>query len=160
MRHYLPERRLQAAITLPTLCGALLLWSYAPVHGQATPETLPTPSFPPIPEIKLQPLPPLLNNLDPSRELLPAPQPNTPSSPDAPPQPPKSTDPTKQPPPGNQPAPANQPAPRKIYLSDVLVSLDEFYPLLWAVAQERGIAAGELLAAEGAFDTKLAGASI
>jgi len=45
-------------------------------------------------------------------------------------------------------------------LNEVLISLDQFYPLLIAVAQERGIAAGDLLAAEGAFDLKLVANSI
>ncbi len=48
----------------------------------------------------------------------------------------------------------------QLLLGDVLRSVDEFYPLLAAVAQERGIAAGELLAAEGAFDLRMNAASI
>jgi outer membrane protein TolC len=55
---------------------------------------------------------------------------------------------------------APQLIPQKLMLGEVLNSLDEFYPLLMAVSQERGIAAGDLLAAEGAFDLKLKGATI
>ncbi len=57
------------------------------------------------------------------------------------------------------PSPPQQ-LPPKLMLGEVLNSLDEFYPLLMAVSQERGIAAGDLLAAEGAFDLKLKGATI
>ncbi|MGC4006290.1 MAG: hypothetical protein QM811_25490 [Pirellulales bacterium] len=56
--------------------------------------------------------------------------------------------------------PGETPAVPQLSLSEVLDSLDRFYPLLIAVAQERGIAAGDLLAAEGAFDLKLTGASV
>ncbi len=45
-------------------------------------------------------------------------------------------------------------------LGEVLDSVDRYFPLLIAVAQERGIAAGQLLAAEGAFDLKIAAASV
>jgi len=136
-------------MTLPAILGALLLlfWGHGQLCAQTTPESLPKPSFPPIPELKLQPLPPLLNNQDPSRELLPTPATSEPIKPN-------------QAAPANQAPQANQIAPRKVYLADVLISLDQFYPLLVAVSQERGVAAGELLAAEGSFDTRLKGATI
>jgi outer membrane protein TolC len=153
MRHPLPRRRTLAA----PMAFAVLLWgAAATVWGQAAPVTLPPQSFPPIPQLQLQPLPPLLNNLDPSRELLPPPAAPSTTSPQ--PGGPESIAPPNNAAP-NTPPGANQPA-RKVYLADVLTSLDEFYPLLVAVAQERGISAGELLAAEGAFDTRLSAASI
>ncbi len=144
------------------MLGLFLLSSLAAVHGQAPTEKqapaeqLPPQSFPPIPELNLQPLPPLLNNLDPSRESQPNPALNNPGDLVVPEAiaPPKNAAPQK---PATE---ANPPPARKIYLADVLTSLDEFYPLLVAVSQERGIAAGELLAAEGSFDTKLMGATI
>ncbi len=65
------------------------------------------------------------------------------------------------------PAPSRMPAPGStellappsplLSLGDVLRSIEQDYPLLAAVFQERGIAAGELLAAEGPFNTKLIG---
>jgi outer membrane protein TolC len=58
-----------------------------------------------------------------------------------------------------EPIPAG-PAIAALSLAEVLESLDRFFPLLYAVSQERGIAAGDLLAAEGAFDLKISGASI
>jgi len=162
MRHTIPKRQPIAALLPSALLGLFLLSSLATVHGQAPTEkrapaeNLPPQSFPPIPELNLQPLPPLLNNLDPSRESQPNPALNNPGDLVVP----EAIAPPKNVTPQNPATQANQPPSRKIYLADVLTSLDEFYPLLVAVSQERGIAAGELLAAEGSFDTKLTGATI
>jgi len=68
----------------------------------------------------------------------------------------------------NLPAPAQVPPNEKrtekvapptqlLSLETVLRSVEQDYPLLAAVFQERGITAGELLAAAGPFDTKLVG---
>ncbi|MCS7047042.1 MAG: hypothetical protein NZO58_11855, partial [Gemmataceae bacterium] len=40
-------------------------------------------------------------------------------------------------------------------MDDVLASVDRHFPLLFAIAEERNIAAGQRLAAEGAFDLNL-----
>lgn len=151
MRQHSMQRPRSAALALRAGLAVLLTWCcHTPAWAQSTAGDVPPRSFPPLPDLKLQPLPPLLNSLDPSRELLPTPEKAEPIPPG----------PVNPPAPGNQPAPTNQPGPRQVYLSDVLISLENFYPLLVAVSQERGIAAGELLASEGAFDTKLTGASI
>lgn len=52
--------------------------------------------------------------------------------------------------------PADQPASNgSLELSEVLQSVEQFFPLLAAAEQERPIAAGQRLAAEGAFDLNL-----
>ena len=47
--------------------------------------------------------------------------------------------------------------PGGLALSDVLASVEAHFPLLYAVEQERAIAAGDRLAAEGNFDTMIRG---
>lgn len=49
------------------------------------------------------------------------------------------------------------PWPRVVRLQDVLVSVEQHYPLLTAAFQERVIASGKALSAEGNFDTQLGG---
>ncbi len=58
--------------------------------------------------------------------------------------------------PNQRPEAVPLPSPQ-LGLETVLRSVEQDYPLLAAVFQERGIAAGELLAAEGPFDTRLVG---
>lgn len=50
---------------------------------------------------------------------------------------------------------AKQSRPDTIELGTVLASVDQHFPLLLAIGEERGIAAGQRLAAEGAFDTNV-----
>ncbi len=54
-------------------------------------------------------------------------------------------------------APSTSPASRAtpLQLGDVLLSVDQGFPLLLAILEERSIASGQRLAAEGAFDTNL-----
>jgi len=58
-------------------------------------------------------------------------------------------------PPATPPTVAARPATGALSLRDVLVSVEEHFPLLYAVEQERAIAAGQRLSAEGQFDTVL-----
>jgi len=58
-------------------------------------------------------------------------------------------------PPATPPTTAARPATGTLGLRDVLTSVEEHFPLLYAVEQERAIAAGQRLSAEGQFDNVL-----
>lgn len=64
---------------------------------------------------------------------------------------PTTTRPTTQP-----GAPTTAPA-SPLTLDEVLKSVDRHYPLLFAIVQERAIAAGQVLSAEGSYDLKVGG---
>lgn len=55
------------------------------------------------------------------------------------------------------PNPRALPQDRPLSLEDVLISVDRHFPLLLAVQQERGIATGQRVSAEGGFDPNLRG---
>lgn len=95
-----------------------------------------TPFKPPPAGIVRQLLPPAANEPGPTPERLPEVPPSRSISTAAPP-----------------PSPEVNAGP--LQLGDVLLSVDQGFPLLLAILEERTIASGQRLAAEGAFDTNL-----
>ncbi len=102
-----------------------------------------------------RPLPPgaLIQNPQPAPQLPPPPAPAELPAPPEPPKPAKGE-------PGDPPKPAAVARPgagadSPLALREVLQSVEQFFPLLYAVEQERGIAEGQRVSAEGGFDPTL-----
>ena len=110
---------------------------YAGIHRPYLPPELPPPPAPPT----TLPQPPL------REEKLPAPGAETPPAEAS--QPPA---PQAEAPPSTDMVPPAESSSSPLTLTEVLDSAERSFPLLLAILQERGIAAGQRLAAEGAFD--------